>query len=134
GIVWHATDETSISFNAGRGWRSPIAEELFINGADEGSIRFKVGNPNLAPEESFNLDISARYVTTRLMAEASFFRNQINRYMILSHTGETDFATGFEEYRQRQANATLSGMELSLQGALSDNIICHGGFDFVYAR
>lgn len=134
GIVWHATEEASISFNAGRGWRSPIAEELFINGADEGSIRFKVGDPDLAPEESFNLDISGRYATSRLMAEASFFRNRINRYIFLTPTGAIDPETGFEKYRQGQANATLSGMELSLQGALSDNIICHGGFDFVYAR
>ncbi len=134
GIVWHASEQASASLNVGRGWRSPIAEELYINGADEGSVRFKVGDPDLSPEESFNLDLSGRYVSPRVVAEVSLYRNRINRYIFLSPTGVIDSATGFEKYQQRQANATLSGMEIRLQGAVSDNIICHGGFDLVYAR
>ncbi|MBI3364768.1 MAG: TonB-dependent receptor [Ignavibacteriae bacterium] len=134
GIVWHATEPISFALNVGRGWRSPIAEELFINGADEGSIRFKIGNVNLEPEESFNLDLLARYASPRFSVEASAFHNRISRYIFLSPTAEVDPASGFTKYIQSQANATLGGGELTLYTAASNHLILHAGFDWVLGK
>ncbi len=134
GAVWHPQTPLTFSLNLGRGWRSPIAEELFINGPDEGSIRYKVGNPDLTPEESFNINLSGKYSTSVVSAEISIFRNRINDYIYLAPTGITDSPTGFEKYAQRQADATLTGMEIDLHEAVTDNIVLLGGFDMVIGK
>jgi len=134
GLIWHAAPDLSFGFNVGRGWRAPIAEELFINGTDEGSIRFKIGNPDLEPEESVNLDLSARLTSARIVAEASVFHNRINKYIFLSPTPGIDSATGFTKYVQNQANATLTGFEANVHLAASDNVVLLAGFDFVLGR
>jgi len=134
GVVFHATDRLSFASNLGKGWRAPIAEELFVNGVDEGAVRFKVGDSTLAPEESINIDASIRYNDPKVKAELSLFHNRINKYIFLSPSGEVDSASGFEKSFHHQANATIMGIEYSLESALTDNFIVQASGNFLNGR
>ncbi|MGA2623717.1 MAG: TonB-dependent receptor [Bacteroidota bacterium] len=134
GAVWHASDLLVFAFNLGRGWRAPLAEELFVNGVDQGGMRYKTGEPDLKTEASLNVDGAIRYVSPRIKGELSVFRNRINDYIYLKSTGEIDPASGLIKYVTRQANATLTGGEFGLKLAVSDNLILESGADIVLGK
>jgi iron complex outermembrane receptor protein len=52
----------------------------------------------------------------------------------LSPNGQVDSSSGFDEYEQRQADATLTGVEIDLQDAVTEHIVLHGGFDMVQGK
>jgi iron complex outermembrane receptor protein len=134
GAVYHASEEFVFAGNLGRGWRAPIAEELFVNGVDQGGMRYKTGNPNLKTEASLNIDLSIRYVSSNVKGELSFFRNHINDYIFLTSTGEEDSATGLMKYATQQANALLTGYEFSVESAVTPNLLIQGGTDMVIGK
>ncbi|MFI5251715.1 MAG: TonB-dependent receptor [Bacteroidota bacterium] len=134
GGVYHINDQFVIASNLGRGWRAPIAEELFVNGVDQGGMRYKTGNPDLNAESSLNLDLSLRYVSPRFKGEISVFRNTISDYIYLSSTGLRDSASGLIKYRTIQSNAILTGSEFSVESAITDNLNFDCGIDFVQGK
>ncbi|MGH7454015.1 MAG: TonB-dependent receptor, partial [bacterium] len=73
GAVWRATEPLAFALNVGRGWRAPIAYELFVNGVHEGTVRYDIGDSTLKPEASLNLDLSVRYATARVQGEIALF-------------------------------------------------------------
>jgi iron complex outermembrane receptor protein len=131
GAVLRASEPLAFALNVGRAWRAPTAYELFVNGVHEGTVRFDIGDNNLKPEASLNLDLSARYVTARVQGEFAAFHNRINRFIFASPTGEFDPESGFAKYQNKQADATLVGAELNLQGQAADWLILNGGVDLV---
>lgn len=134
GAVWHASDLLVFACNLGRGWRAPLAEELFVNGVDQGGMRYKTGDPDLKTEASLNADVAIRYVSPRIKGELSIFRNRINDYIYLKSTGEIDSTSGLVKYVTGQANATLTGGEFGLELAVNDNLILEGGADIVLGK
>lgn len=117
GFVFTITPEFSASLNGNTGWRAPVAAELFINGQDEGAVRYKVGKPTLTPEHSLNIDASLRYVTPDVVAEVSVFRNAIADYIYVTPTGTR--INNLDVYSYTQDNAILLGWEFSLQARLA---------------
>jgi iron complex outermembrane receptor protein len=131
GLVWHMAEPLAFAASVGRGWRAPTAFELFANGVHEGTIRFEVGDSTIEPEESFNVDLSLRYASARLQAEATVFRNRITGFIFASPTGAVDTASGFEIFQYRQSDATLIGAELMLKGQATDWLVLSAGADLV---
>ncbi|MBI5476739.1 MAG: TonB-dependent receptor [Ignavibacteriales bacterium] len=134
GVVWHAFLPFSFALNLGRGWRAPLTQELFVNGLEEGSVRYKIGNPDLKPEESIGIDISFRYNQPRLQTTFTAFYHFINRYIYLHQTAEIDSASGYNKYEYRQTNAILNGYEFAIEAGLTDRLILHGSMDVVIGR
>jgi len=134
GAVWHPNAQMALAFNLGRGWRAPIAEELFVDGVDQGGMRYKIGEPNLKTEESFNIDLSARYASHLLKGELSVFRNRINRYIYLRPSGIKDSVSGLIKYYTQQANATIVGAEINLELGVTNNLFLEAATDFVLGR
>jgi iron complex outermembrane recepter protein len=131
GAVWRVAEPLAFALNVGRGWRSPVAYELFVNGVHEGTVRFDIGDSTLQPETSLNFDLSARFATARVQGEITGFHNRINRFIFASPTGGVDPESGFDKYQLKQADATLLGAELSLQAQAANWLILEGGADFV---
>jgi len=129
GLSWNAAEPLTLTASAGRGWRAPVAAELFFKGSDEGAVRYKIGDSALTPEVSFNLDCSVRYSTPGLAGEFSLYRNRIDRYIYLLPTGMQ--VAGLDSYRYTQANATLVGGDLSFQAELARWCVLLGGADKV---
>jgi iron complex outermembrane recepter protein len=134
GAVYHASEELIVAGNLGRGWRAPIAEELFVDGVDQGGMRYKTGNPNLKTEASFNIDLSLRYVSSGVKGELSFFRNRISDYIYLASTGAQDSASGLIKYATQQANALLTGYEFSIESAVTSYLSIQCGVDMVIGK
>ena len=131
GAVWRAAEPLAFALNVGRGWRSPVAYELFVNGVHEGTVRYDIGDNTLQPEASLNFDLSARYATARVQGEITGFHNRINSFIFASPTGEIDPESGFTKYQLKQADATLWGAELNLQAQAANWLVLEGGADFV---
>ena len=129
GAAWSFADEFTIALNAGRGWRAPVAAELFFNGSDEGAVRYKIGNAALRPEESLNLDASLRYSSPLLQTELSVFRTSIQQYIFPAPAGYQ--INSLDVYRYQQANASLVGGEWWLRGTLLSWLIIDAGADLV---
>ena len=129
GVTWSAIEPITFSVNAGRGWRAPVAAELFFKGSDEGAVRYKIGDSSLKPEISLNIDGSLRYASSGFAAELSVYQNKIDRYIFLLPTGQQ--VSGLDSYRYTQANATLVGGEFSLQAEIAKWCVAMGGADIV---
>jgi iron complex outermembrane receptor protein len=126
GLVWRITPSFSLVANAGAGWRAPTAFELFVEGVHEGTARYEVGSSSLVPEQSFNIEGSARIATAHIQGEINIYRHQINSFIYLSPTGLIDSASGFPVYLDKQADAILTGGELGIQGEITDWLVLSG--------
>ncbi|MCI0705870.1 MAG: TonB-dependent receptor [Ignavibacteriae bacterium] len=131
GGVLRLSEQSSLSANVGRGWRAPTPFELFVDGVHEGTVQYLVGDNALSTESSLNIDLSYRYITNRMQAEVTVFRNAINKYIYISPTGTFDLVSGYEIYLIKQADATLIGTEISLQAQVANWLVLKGGFDYV---
>lgn len=66
--------------NVGWAWRPPDVNELYANGLHHGSY-WVVGNKNLTSERGYKSVFGARYRTSWLSIEPSFFFQQITNYI-----------------------------------------------------
>ncbi len=134
GILWHTSGEISFGADMGSGWRAPNVEELFIDGLQEGSYMYKLGDPDLVPEQSLSADFLTRITSSILSGEISAYYNRINRYIFLGPTGEIDSASGVMKYKEEQANATLTGIDGQLSGKITTRATLTFGGDFLLAK
>ncbi len=134
GLLWHAFDYTSFGMDVGSGWRAPNVEELFIDGLQGGSLMYKQGNPYLLPEQSFSTDFLARVTGPFLSGEVAAYYNRISHYIYLGPTGQIDSTSGIMKYSERQANATLTGIDAQFSLVASPQTLLTVGVDFLVAR
>ena len=122
------TDSLSGSVNLGFVTRTPSAMELFMNGEHLAVARYEVGDANLKPEESNNIDFNLFYNDETWFANASIYRNTIDNYIYLrdeseeeheeheeeGHEGEHEEHGGLLLAEYMQADATFSGYEIEI--------------------
>ena len=122
------TDSLSGSVNLGFVTRTPSAMELFMNGEHLAVARYEVGDANLKPEESNNIDFNLSYNDETWFASASIYRNTIDNYIYLrdeseeeheeheeeGHDGEHEEHGGLLLAEYMQADATFSGYEIEI--------------------
>src|SRR5688572_7183295 len=56
GVAYDLNEKLTAKLNIARGFRAPNIAELASNGSHEGTLRFEIGNPDLKPETSLQLD------------------------------------------------------------------------------
>ncbi len=134
GGLWHISRAVILTLNTGKGWRAPIAEELFVDGIEEGSLRYKIGNRDLQPEESYSVEVESRIFLSKFSSVFSLFYNRITRYIYLAPTGELDSVTSVEKYRHSQSNAVLWGSEIDLRYQILQDIFILGGIDLLWGK
>jgi iron complex outermembrane receptor protein len=137
GISFRPVDPFAVTASVARGWRAPTEFELFANGVHEGTASYEIGNSTLEPEFSFNADVSFRYASPSMISELTLFNNRIGDYIYDAPTGDVDTAgadpSGFPIFHISQANATLRGIELSIQYQASSHVIISAAGDFMTA-
>lgn len=116
GFTHQFNDELNFKANAGSAFRAPNPAELASNGVHEGTFRYEIGNSNLNPERSYQVDAALEYEGKIISASASVYNNYIRNFIYASNNGETTTAEGREYpvYRYGQVNANLYGAEASL--------------------
>ena len=76
GLLYSLSDQSNISFNAARSFRSPSLEERYQY-IDLGSV-IRVGDPNLKPEQGYFFDLGYRLFPKNLDITTSLFLNSLN--------------------------------------------------------
>jgi iron complex outermembrane receptor protein len=133
GATYRPLESLALVSSFSSGWRAPTTFELFADGVHEGTATYEVGLATLVPERSLNLDLSVRYVSPSLVVQGTVFRNRITNYIYGSPTGLIDSASTFPIYEFRQADATLTGGEISVKVQLAPWWQMHVAADAVRA-
>ena len=116
------TDKLSLVLSGTSAERAPGAQELFMNGPHLATGRFEVGNVNLNPEKSNNLDISLNYSDGGIFAKYTVYVNNVDDYIYLMDESEEDHEEHEEEHdhggltlaEYLQNDAKFTGYEFEL--------------------
>jgi iron complex outermembrane receptor protein len=140
GFTHEFSDQLSFKTNVGSAFRAPNIAELSSNGIHEGAFRYEVGNPNLNPEKSYQLDASLDYQNDFINASIGGFANLINQYIYYSTNGENKAVEqedgsfrNYPVYNFVQDNAFLRGIEASVTLHPASFIHFENGFSYTRA-
>jgi iron complex outermembrane receptor protein len=98
------TDKLSLVLSGTSAERAPGAQELFMNGPHLATRRFEVGNVNLNPEKSNNLDMSLNYSDGGIFAKYTVYVNNVNDFIYLLDESDEDH----EEHEEEHGGLTLA--------------------------
>lgn len=126
----------SLRANLGKGFRMPIAKELAANGVNYHYFSYEVGDANLQPEISYQLDLGAEYSGKRLAAIASPFFNYFSNYIYLNPGWEHDrlYGNGNQIYHYRESSVLRYGMEAAIRYQLLRPLQLGITGEYVYSR
>ncbi|WP_310393038.1 TonB-dependent receptor [Hymenobacter sp.] len=119
GAAYNLSERLTLKANLARGFRAPNIAELGSNGIHEGTIRYEIGQANLAAETSRQVDAGVSYVTDHVRFSVDAFANSIDNYIftrrLLTPGGADSLsAEGDAVFRYEQGRARLLGGEVSL--------------------
>ena len=129
----------SLAVNLGFSYveRAPSAVELLMNGPHLATGRNEVGNFNLAPEVSNNIDLSFNYQNDGFFANLNLFQNDMDNYIYLldeteeEHEEHEEHEGGLILANYLQQDAQFDGYELEI-GKTFD--LARGSVTLVYGR
>lgn len=113
GVSWHHGKHWLVKSNLSSGFRPGNLAELSSNGLHEGSLRYEIGNTNMRTEKNLCVDVVARFDSKGVTLRSSAYINRFLDYIYLAPTGEEYI--GFQIYRYLQQNATLKGVESTVE-------------------
>ena len=117
--------------------RAPSAVELLMNGPHLATGRNEVGNFNLTPEVSNNIDLSFNYQNDGFFANLNLFQNDMDNYIYLldeteeEHEEHEEHEGGLILANYLQQDAQFDGYELEI-GKTFD--LARGSVTLVYGR
>ncbi len=110
GLLYRLTPHLHLVANVGRAFRAPTLLERYFFGPHQDTV--DIGNPNLKPETSFNLDLGLKAKYANFQGAVSLFRNEISDYIVKRRTGRFDPVSGLEiDKWENVGRALLYGME-----------------------
>ena len=74
----YSVSDVAIKLNLARGFRTPTVGGLASNGVHEGTIQYVIGNKELDPEYSWQIDLGLDYTSKLLSTQLSLFANFID--------------------------------------------------------
>ena len=84
GATYQISESAYTKLNLSKGFRSPNIAELSSNGIHEGTQRYEIGNSQLKPENSRQIDWGIGLNTEHISTELNLFDNLVDHY-IFSH-------------------------------------------------
>ncbi len=113
-----------VKANLSRGFRAPNIAESGSNGIHDGTPFYEIGDANLKPETSTQIDVTLGGRTENFTLEANLFQNNIHNYIFPEKLASTsggdsirnDVMAGMEgpAFKYVQGDAVLSGGEAIL--------------------
>jgi iron complex outermembrane receptor protein len=117
GATYDFTNVVYGKFNVARGYRAPNVAESGSNGIHDGTPFYEIGDANLKPESSLQVDATLGINATDFTAEATLFRNQINHYIfplkLGSVFGGDSLTQDAPTFKFVAGDAVLSGGEIT---------------------
>ena len=104
----------SYKVNLGKSFRMPIAKELAANGVNYHHFSYEVGNAELSPEISYQLDAGIEYSSKKFAIGTTPFLNYFSNYIYLNPTSEHDrlYGNGNQVFYYTQSHVLRYGTEL----------------------
>lgn len=125
GISWEVNNKLQIKLNAAKSYRLPVVPELTANGMHHATFRFEKGNPNLDPEQGYQLDADLKYQIGGLSVQYSPYLYYFSNYLFQRPTGlfprvEIDGAlyalpSTSQVFEHTQAEAQIAGQEVQVE-------------------
>ena len=95
--------------------RAPQAEERYAFGVHAATQRFEIGDPNLSPERSHQLELSYRFQHRRLEAAVTLFHQWVQDYIFFRARGDLDADSGLPVFTAAQEDAVFRGFEAQIR-------------------
>ncbi|MBQ4386581.1 MAG: TonB-dependent receptor [Prevotella sp.] len=131
GAIYNITPRLNMRVNVSRGFRAPNLSELGSNGEHEGTFRYEIGNQQLSPEHSWQLDLGIDYSSEIISTQLSLFANHIDNYIFLERLAT---AAADNMYQYCQGTARLLGFEAMVDIHPVEPLHFENTFSYVNAR
>jgi iron complex outermembrane receptor protein len=140
-LVWslglnYNHDELGLKANVGKSFRMPIAKELGANGVNYHYFSYERGNPNLSPEQSYQMDFSAAWTAARWSLQVSPFYNYFPNYIYLNPTAEHDrnYGAGNQVFEYAQSRVMRYGTELQFRFNILNSLSTEVLGEYLYSK
>jgi len=134
--VNYTPGKLSLKANLGTSFRMPIAKELASNGVNYHYFRFEKGDPNLAAERSYQLDLGMEWQSNKWSFQLSPFFNYFPNYIYLNPTSQHDiyYGAGNQVFEYEQSKVMRYGGELQTRYQLLHNISVEILAEYLYSE
>lgn len=105
----YKTESWSLKANTGKSFRVPIAKESGSDGVNYHIFRYEKGNPDLTPEQSYQLDAGIGWHNEKFEVQLSPYLNYFPNYIYLNPAA--DYYEGLQMYYYTQAKVIRWGFE-----------------------
>ncbi len=105
-----------LKLNMGKSFRAPIAKELAANGVNYHYFSYEKGNPDLRPEQAYQLDLSWLYRPGNWQLQVNPFYQYFPNYIYLnpSHSHDFSYGAGNQIFQYTQSEVIRYGGELEV--------------------
>lgn len=130
GAVYAVSEDANLYANIGRAFRSPTLIERYFHGPHDGPGQ-DLGNPDLKPEKSINIDMGARLFTDNYRASVGVFYNKVDNMIRKTLSNPTAEATKQLFIYENIHDARLYGVEFDGAYYINDSISLFGSFALI---
>jgi len=126
----------SFKANVGKSFRMPIAKELAANGVNYHRFSYEVGDADLSPEISYQLDAGLDYHSRRFAIGATPFLNYFSNYIYLNPSSEHDrlYGNGNQVFYYTESEVIRYGGEIHAHFELLKNVQLGIIGEYVYSE
>ncbi len=118
--IYHWTDRLSTGATLMKTFRAPGIEELFSDGPHLAVYSYEIGNVDLESENGYGTELFVKYAGDRFRLNLALFRNQIQNYLVPTHSGEKEWGSGAAGwlwiYQYMGHDVIMDGAEIQIGG------------------
>ncbi len=136
GLSKQMSDSWQLVTTLANSWRAPQTNELFSAGFHHGAARIELGNANLSPERSYNLNIESKNsFGKKLSTNISVYTQYIQNYIYLEPGNDLLTIRGyFKTFSYKQTNAHLTGTDIAINYQWNEQLSSRMKGAFLFAR
>jgi iron complex outermembrane recepter protein len=125
-----------IKVNTGKSFRIPNAKELAANGVNYHQFSYEVGNPELSPEVSYQLDAGAEWYSRRFAVGISPYVNYFPNYIYLNPGFGHDrlYGNGNQIFTYKQSEVLRFGGEIHAHYDIVPQLIIGVILNYIYSE
>ena len=131
GAEYALSRNLSVLGSVSRAYRAPNLFELYADGVHGGVQAVQIGDPDLGPETTITVDGGFQWKSDRLSAKVTGYYNDITDYIFLAGTGTIDPGSGLSIFEVSQQDATVYGVDLTVDADLTDWMKVRGTLGYV---
>lgn len=129
------TEKLTVNSTFSSAWRPPSVNELYSNGLHNGTATYEIGDSNLIPERSYNLDITLKFHHLKWAVEASIFRNTIYDfiYQLPVQPPTITLRGTFPTFQFTQTDVVMQGAEVNFSYLLTTHWLGTAALSYLHA-